>query len=76
MCQGEKTKPVSFKQRVAKCAMDNAQAFKDKFVDYEYCVCSNAFPGKVKVVKALPGNYLHLVGVNTSISADAFSKNV
>ena len=54
--------------------MDNAQAFKDKFVDYEYCVCSNAFPGKVKVVKALPGNYLHLVGVNTSISADAFFK--
>lgn len=66
---------VSFKERVCQCAIESAFLFKKNFIDYEYGIFSEAF-GKDNYFKiqALDGNYLHLVGVNTSMPADTFFK--
>ncbi len=65
----------SFKERVKECAINNAAQFKKIFIENEYCIISEAFEETgYYVVKAHAGNYLHLVGVNTSIPADIFFK--
>ncbi|WP_026655328.1 PBECR4 domain-containing protein [Butyrivibrio sp. AE3003] len=66
---------VSFKERVKNCAIENAKIFNDNFVNFEYCIISRAFnDGGYYITKAFDGNYLHLVGVNTSMPADSFFK--
>ncbi|MCR5272601.1 MAG: hypothetical protein K6E13_06430 [Lachnospiraceae bacterium] len=65
---------ITFKERVATCAIENAKIFQNNFVQYEYCICSKAFTSGYSFTKALDGNYLHLVGVNTSLPADSFFK--
>ena len=62
----------SFKERVRKAAIDNASAYKSILIDYEYCIFSSGLSTRYVIVKALESNYLHLVGVNTNLSADAF----
>lgn len=64
----------SFKERVCKAAIDNASLYKTALIDYEYCIFSSGLTKKYAIVKALDSNYLHLVGVNTNLSADAFFK--
>ena len=71
---GVSMEQTSFKTRVKDAAITNAQAFKENYIDYEYCVCSTSFEEKINIIKTLPGNYLHLVGVNTSMPADTFFK--
>lgn len=65
---------VSFKTRVRNCAINNAKLFNDNFVKYDYLICSNAFKNKYFEIKATEGNYLHLVGVATHLSAKTFFK--
>lgn len=65
---------TTFKKRVAICAIENAKIFQNNFVQYEYCICSKAFTSGYSFTKAFDGNYLHLVGVNTSLPADSFFK--
>lgn len=62
----------SFKERVREAAIDNASLFKTNLIDYEYCIFSSGLSNKYVIAKALGSNYLHLVGVNTGLSADAF----
>lgn len=65
---------VPFKTKVRDCAIANAPRFKDNFIENEYAVFSNILPCDKKycIIKSNSGNYLHLVGVNTSIPAEAF----
>lgn len=64
----------SFKERVCRAAINNAALYKSTFIDYEYCVFSSGLSTKYVTIKALESNYLHLVGVNTNLTADAFFK--
>ena len=64
----------SFKERVRKAAIDNAALYKSTLVDYEYCIFSSGLSTKYVIIKALESNYLHLVGVSTNLTADAFFK--
>ena len=72
----EKTEEVvkkSFKERVAEAAISCAAIYKEKFVECDYLVCSDAFgENGYQEIKAEANNFLHLTGVNTSLSADEF----
>lgn len=64
---------ISFKERVAQVAIGQAQKYKDVFVDFEYLLCSEAFIKQdYYIIAATTNNYRHLIGVNTSISAEDF----
>ncbi len=66
-------KAQSFKERVAQAAIMQAPIYKAVFVNYEYLLCSKAFTEHdYYIVSAAENNYRHLIGVNTSISADIF----
>lgn len=65
---------VPFKTKVKECAISNAPHFKNNFIESEYILFSNILPYDEKycTVKGNSGNYLHLVGVNTSMPAAVF----
>lgn len=63
----------SFKGRVVETAISCASIYQEKFVEYNYLICSEAFEGsKCQEIKAETNNFLHLLGVNTSLSPDDF----
>ena len=63
----------SFKNRVAQVAISCAAIYRDSFVEYDYLVCSEAFGNtQCQEIKAEANNYLHLIGVNTSLSPNVF----
>lgn len=63
----------SFKERVAEVAIEQAKIYQSIFLDYEYLLCSDAFvKHDYYIIAATKNNYRHLIGVNTSISADEF----
>lgn len=65
--------PKNFKERVAQVAIMQAPKYKSVFVDYEYLLCSEAFIERdYYIIAATENNYRHLIGVNTSISAEIF----
>lgn len=72
----EDTKEIieeSFKGRVVETAISCAGIYQERFVEYDYLICSEAFEGsKCQEVKAETNNYLHLLGVNTSLSPNDF----
>lgn len=64
---------VSFKERVRQAAIEGAKAYKENFIDNEYLLCSKAFHEKrYYIAKADKGNYLHLLGIHTELSAEEF----
>lgn len=66
---------VSFQERVKNEAILNSRLFNENFIECEYCILSKAFKDKgYYIIRALGGNYLHLVGVNTAMPADSFFK--
>ena len=63
----------SFKQNVLTAICNGAQKYKDVFLDYEYEVYSKGFKLKqIFIISATKSNYLHLTGVNTTLSANQF----
>lgn len=66
----------SFKDHVTQVIVACANIYHDKYVKYDYLVCSDAFEDSMcQEIKAEKDNYLHLLGVNTNLSAaDFFSK--
>ena len=70
----QKQPQISFKERVRNTAVKNAQLFQETFIEYEYCIMSEAFADSYRIVHAHEGNYLHLIGVSTSLPAEAFFK--
>lgn len=63
---------VSFKERVKNEAIANASLYQSNFIDYEYLVCSEAFNSGYHIIKSDKGNYLHLIGIHTTLSAEDF----
>ena len=62
----------TFKERVRDVAIATAKVYNQNLVGYEYLVCSRAFAGGYKEIKADGNNFMHLVGVNSDLSADEF----
>lgn len=63
----------SFKERVTQVAIAQAKIYEQVFLKYEYLLCSEAFSDKpYYIISAHADNYRHLVGVNTTFSADDF----
>ncbi|MDK0710405.1 PBECR4 domain-containing protein [Clostridium perfringens] len=67
---------ISFKTRVKNVAINEAKLYESVFVNYEYLICSKAFEKqKFYTINAKEENYMHLIGVNSSLSAiDFFNK--
>lgn len=63
---------VSFKERVKDEAIANACLYKKNYIDYEYLICSEAFDNGYHIIKSDAGNYLHLIGIHTALSAQDF----
>ena len=63
---------VRFKERVKNEAVSNAGLYEKNYIQYEYLVCSEAFETGYHVIKCDKGNYLHLIGIHTELSAEAF----
>ena len=63
---------VSFKERVKNEAIANANLYQSNFIDYEYLVCSEAINNGYHIIKFDKGNYLHLIGIHTTLSAEEF----
>lgn len=69
----EETVETSFKDRVIETAVSCALLYRQNLVEYDYLVCSDAFgESKCQEIKAEANNYLHLLGVNTSLSPTDF----
>lgn len=68
-----KLNQTSFKTNVLTQIIKGARVFQDVFIDYEYEIFSNAFKKqKTYIISASKTNFLHLTGVNTSLSAEDF----
>ena len=63
---------ISFKERVKIAAITNAKQYEANFIKYEYLVCSEAFDNQFHIIKSDKGNYLHLIGIHTGLSAEDF----
>lgn len=63
---------ISFKERVRNECIKHAKGYYDNFIRYEYLICSRAFKEGYHLVKADKGNYLHLTGVHTHLTAEEF----
>lgn len=63
---------VSFKERVKNQAIANANLYQANFIDCEYLVCSEAFNNGYHIIKSDKSNYLHLIGIHTTLSAEEF----
>jgi hypothetical protein len=67
---------VSFKQRVLTELIHGASLYKMVFMDYDYLIYSPDFSLEpYYIIQAINGNYLHLTGVNTPLSAYDFFKS-
>lgn len=63
----------SFKTRVREEAIEYAKDYSDIFLNKEYLIFSNSF--KIQpyyLLKAYKGNYLHLIGVHTTLNPEEF----
>ena len=64
-----------FKERVRQVAIEQAKVYEQVFLRHEYLLCSEAFHSQpYYIISAHADNYRHLVGVNTSFSAEIFFK--
>lgn len=63
---------VSFKERVKNEAIANASLYQLNFINYEYLVCSEAFNNSYHIIRSDKRNYLHLIGIHTTLSAEDF----
>lgn len=66
----------NFKERVRLEIISMAKLYKEKYVDYEYLICSQAFIERAYyIIDAKEDNFQHLTGVHTFLSAkDFFNK--
>lgn len=63
---------VNFKERVKNECIKNVRTYEENFIGYEYLICSRAFEKGYYIIKSDKGNYLHLIGVHTELSAMEF----
>lgn len=63
----------SFKTRAKDAAIQNAQVYKNVFLDYEYLICSTAFTDRdFYMIRSYKENYMHLTGINSALKPKEF----
>ena len=63
----------SFKERVRLIMINMAKLYKNKYVDYEYLICSGGFvKNYYYIIDAEEDNFQHLTGVHSLISPKEF----
>lgn len=66
-------KQTSFKTRVKEIAITESKRYKEVFIDHQYLICSKDFHKKdYYILAAEKDNFLHLIGINTNLSAASF----
>ena len=66
---------ISFKERVKNTAILEANAYQKMYVENTYLIFSTQFKNsEYYILSAEQDNYLHLIGVNTDLSAKDFFK--
>lgn len=64
---------TSFKTRVKEIAIKEAKKYKEVFIDHQYLLYSKGFQKRdYYIISAEKDNFLHLIGINTSLSAASF----
>ena len=64
---------ISFKQRVCQSIIDQSKIYKKVFIDRQYLICSKCFTNrKYYILVANKDNYLHLVGIHTTLTPSEF----
>lgn len=64
---------TTFHSRAKDTIISSAFDYASYFLDYDYLIISDAFvKNKYYIISAIEGNYLHLTGVQTSLSAAQF----
>jgi hypothetical protein len=64
---------INFKERIKNVIINEAKAYKQNYVDYEYLICSDAFViNEYYIIDAKEDNYQHLTGVHALISPQDF----
>lgn len=64
---------TSFKTRVKEIAITESKKYKEVFVDHQYLICSKGFKKReYYILSAEKDNFLHLLGINTNLSAASF----
>lgn len=64
---------IPFKTRVKDELIINAKKYRGYYLQYDYLVCSQAFQKNTYyIIQAHENNFLHLTGVNTSLSSQQF----
>lgn len=63
----------SFKERVRLTMISMAKLYKEKYVDYEYLICSGGYvKNHYYIIDAAEDNLQHLTGVHSLISPKEF----
>ena len=70
--KGKIVENISFKERVKNIAIECSSKYRDNLCNYEYLVISDAFTDKYCIISAEKDNYMHLIGVNSQLSAQDF----
>lgn len=66
---------ISFKERVKNVAIECAITYRDNLCKNDYIIISEAFSKKFCLIKAEADNYMHLLGISSSLSPiDFFNK--
>lgn len=63
---------ISFRERVKKVAIQEARKYKEVYIDYEHLIFASCFEKKYYIITGTELNYLHLIGVHTSLSKETF----
>lgn len=63
---------ISFEERVKQTIIECAPLYKQYYTDYEYMIFSEAFTISYCTISAKEDNFLHLLGVNSTLSPQEF----
>lgn len=63
---------MSFNTRVKNIAIAEAKNYEKVYMDYEYLVFVSGFKKKYYIIAGTDKNYLHLVGVHTTLDPETF----
>lgn len=63
---------MSFNTRVKNVAIAESKNYEKTYIDYEYLVFASGFKKKYYIITGTDKNYLHLVGVHTTLDPETF----
>lgn len=65
-------KELSFSERVRTIAIQESKRYKEVYVDYEYLILADNLKEKFYIITGTKENYLHLIGIHTTLTPFTF----